>query len=329
MPADYRLISLQRSRADGTTYRHWQIKWTDADGPHRLSLGTDNRATAEATAHRFWIKRTVAGSDTMSVLMEGYLHATTGARANKRDRESWAAAKSFWGDVRPADVNAQLCLDYAAKRQRAANTIRNEIATLRAALKWAKITPSEKLWMPPSPESTVEHVTKAEFRQLLEGARAPHVKLFMQLAIATGARSSALRALKWERVDLKRNQIDLNPTGATQVSNKRKAVVPINEQLHPVLVEAKAGAMSEFVIEYKGGPIAKIQNGFVAASTRSGIHCTPHMLRHSAAVWMAEERTPMEEIAAYLGHKNTAITTAVYARFNPDYLQRAAKALTW
>ena len=59
------------------------------------------------------------------------------------------------------------------------------------------------------------------------------------------------------------------------------------------------------------------------------IHCTPHMLRHSAAVWMAEARTPMEEIAAYLGHKNPLITARVYARFHPDYLRRGAKALTW
>ena len=44
---------------------------------------------------------------------------------------------------------------------------------------------------------------------------------------------------------------------------------------------------------------------------------------------MAEARIPIEEIASYLGHKNTLITVSTYARFHPDYLQRAAKALTW
>jgi hypothetical protein len=45
------------------------------------------------------------------------------------------------------------------------------------------------------------------------------------------------------------------------------------------------------------------------------------------AVWMAEKRVPTEEIARFLGHKNTAITIRVCARLHTDYLQRAAKAL--
>ena len=105
--------------------------------------------------------------------------------------------------------------------------------------------------------------------------------------------------------------------------------MPINDVLLPLLEDAKAGALTDWVIEYQGGPIASIRKGFEAASKRSGIHCTPHMLRHSPAVWMAEARTPMEEIAAYLGHKNPLITARVYARFHPDYLRRGAKALTW
>jgi integrase len=44
---------------------------------------------------------------------------------------------------------------------------------------------------------------------------------------------------------------------------------------------------------------------------------------------MAESRVPMQEIAAYLGHKDANITARVYARFSPDYLREAAKALDW
>jgi integrase len=45
------------------------------------------------------------------------------------------------------------------------------------------------------------------------------------------------------------------------------------------------------------------------------------------AVWMAEAGTPMSEIAQYLGHRTTAITERVYARYSPEYLKGAAKAL--
>ena len=87
--------------------------------------------------------------------------------------------------------------------------------------------------------------------------------------------------------------------------------------------------MTDYVIEYHGSPVASIMQGIRAAAVRSGIPCHPHMFRHSAAVWMAEARVPMEEIAAFLGHRNVQITIRTYARYNPDYLRKAAVELDW
>ena len=151
----------------------------------------------------------------------------------------------------------------------------------------------------------------------------------MQLAITTGARATALLQLTWDRVDFDRGLIDLNPKGRQQAFNKKRATVPLHDRVVPLLREARAAAITDHVIECCGQPVKSVKKGIAAAAKRSGIHCTPHMFRHSTAVWMAEDRTPMEEIAAYLGHKNTAITTRVYARFNPDYLRRAARSIDW
>jgi integrase len=54
---------------------------------------------------------------------------------------------------------------------------------------------------------------------------------------------------------------------------------------------------------------------------------TPHMLRHSAAVYMAEDGVSMDEIAQFLGHNDVATTRRVYARFSPNHLRDAAAAL--
>jgi len=54
---------------------------------------------------------------------------------------------------------------------------------------------------------------------------------------------------------------------------------------------------------------------------------TPHTLRQTAAVWMAEAGVPMSEIAQYLAHTPTRVTEKVYARYSPDYLRKAAGAL--
>jgi len=267
-------------------------------------------------------------------MVELYLDSLNGERDEVRKRDGWKAAKAFWGHLRPHQIDDETSkTEYPAWRQRAANTMRNELATINSALKWAVkrqlLAVAPAIILPAMPESETGHLSKAQFRKFLAGCHAPHVKLFAELAVTTGARCAALLELAWVRVDLEGDIINLNPRGRIQKSNKRRAQVPINSQLKPLLVAAKEAALTPFVIETGGQRIASIRKGIQAASERSGVHCTPHMFRHSAAVWLAEARTPMEEIAAYLGHKDTGITTRVYARYHPDYLRRAAKALTW
>ena len=70
-----------------------------------------------------------------------------------------------------------------------------------------------------------------------------------------------------------------------------------------------------------------MKRGIKAAGKRAALgNVTPKMLRHSAAVRMAENGVPMEEIAQYLGHHNVNVTRRIYTRFSP-YLRKAAAAL--
>lgn len=326
------LGKLTRKRVDGSTYWAYCIRWADNRGSHRVSLGTQSRTAAEAQAREFWTRHTLASADTIGQIVTAYLDTHPSDEARKRD--GWKAAKAFWGNLRIDQVDEKTSTEaYPAWRQRAANTMRNELGTINSALKWAKrtklIPDTPAIILPAMPESEVEHLSRAQFKRFLKGCKAPHVALFAKLALATGARCRALLELPWVRVDFDRRQINLNPPDRIQKNNKRRATVPMTDQLYDALLEARESALSPFVIEVGGDRILSIRKGFEAASARSKVHCTPHMLRHSAAVWMAEDRTPMEEIAAYLGHKNTMITTRVYARFNPDYLRRAARSLTW
>jgi integrase len=52
-----------------------------------------------------------------------------------------------------------------------------------------------------------------------------------------------------------------------------------------------------------------------------------HLLRHSAAVWIADDGVPMEEIVQYLGHSSTAVPRRSYARFSSECLPKAASSL--
>ena len=310
------------------------IVWWDEAGRHRHSLGTADLATAEAEARAVWQRRTLGGDvHTVGAVVERYLEAKSGIASIQRAKVAWKAAKPFWDKLPIARVDKKSAERYREKRAHCRNiTVRNELAVIRAALNWAKkeklIQEAPFIQMPPIPPTTVGHLTKEQFRKVVEASIAPHVKLFLQVAVGTGARTNAILDLTWDRVHFDTGLIELNPRDRVQTS-KYRATVPMNKQLRAALEEAKEGAMSDFVIEHGREKVASIKKGFAAACRRAGVKATPHMLRHSAAVWMAEAGTPMTQIAKFLGHTDSAITERVYARFTPAFLANAAESLTW
>jgi|SRR5579884_1379876 len=153
-------------------------------------------------------------------------------------------------------------------------------------------------------------------------------QVFTILAFTTGARMGAILDLTWDRVDLKARTIDFNPGGRDQ-TNKRRTVVPINERAFAALVEAREGALTDYVVEYGGKQVKSVKKAIAAASRRAKVPCSPHDFRRSAARWMAEADVSMERIAQFLGHTSTRVTYATYARFSPRFMADAAKALDW
>jgi len=109
-----------------------------------------------------------------------------------------------------------------------------------------------------------------------------------------------------------------------------RAVVPMNKLLLATLLKARQHAESDFVIEWNGKPVKSVRKAMHAAVAAAGIsRATPHDLRHTAAVHMAKAGVPMEEISQYLGHSSVEVTRKIYARFSPEYLQKAASALEY
>lgn len=155
----------------------------------------------------------------------------------------------------------------------------------------------------------------------------PQLTLFVHLAYATAGRAAAILGLTWERVDFEREKIDLEDPDS-KATHKGRAVVMMTRTLKTRLLNARAGALSEHVIEWAGKPVGSVKKGLTAAATTAGLpHVHPHLLRHSAAVRQAELGVPMEEIASHLGHSNPKVTREIYARFSPEALSRSRDAL--
>ncbi|MFD2232803.1 tyrosine-type recombinase/integrase [Phaeospirillum tilakii] len=307
-------------------------KWCAAsvvDGKRRrLSLGNlaateENRPAAERAAVD--LERALAEpiGDIVGDVVEAYLDDT---KAITKDymKIMWRILKPYCAALRVDQIDRAWCRDYVAARGKAPATVRKEISMLSAAFRWAGKT-GFVIELPSAPPPRDRWLTRVQFSMLLDAAAGqPHLVVFLHLAIATGGRKEALLALTWPQVDFDRRTIWLG----RKEGGKGRAIVPINQTLYPVLRAAKAQAQSDHVVEYDGQPVKNVKKSFAAACRRAGLSdFTPHDLRHTAAVWMAEAGTPMSEIAQYLGHSDSRITERVYARYSPDYLRKAASAL--
>jgi integrase len=166
-------------------------------------------------------------------------------------------------------------------------------------------------------------------RKLIDGTSFPHVRLALILLYTTAARSSALCSLTWERCDFDRERIDLRDPTITR-AHKGRAIAPMLRTAKAALLEAKQCALTPYVIEWGGEPVKSLKRGIKTAAKAAritGKRVSPHILRHSAAVHMAEDEVSMEKIQQFLGHSDINTTRAIYARFSPSYLKDAAAAL--
>lgn len=303
----------------------WYAYWRDETGTRRVSLRTNNRDAAEQALADIKRQQNRPRDTVIKSLMEAYLKDKPSDTA----RFSWRALAPFWGPLRADQVSPDLCRSYADRRRddgRQNGTIIRELGVLKACVKRYASDAGAIFEMPSAPPPKDRYLNKAEFRALRAAADDyPHLVAFLDLAIATGARAGALLGLTWVQVDFDRGTIDLGIGGG----NKKRAIVPMTNSLRASLNNARLIRGTVYVIEWNRQPVKSIKKAFGAAVRRAGLDrdVTPHVLRHTAAVWMAEDGVRMEEISQYLGHTSSRITEKVYARYSPEYLRRAASAL--
>jgi integrase len=317
------------------SYRHrWALVHYDAEGKRKRIVvwGDDreeNRPLAEREARRVLRERARPVEQTCGAIYAAYL-ADTAALSKTRMDDAWKALRGAFAPLAPKDVTREVCRSYAKQRRAAGrkdSTIRSELIYLRAALRWADRNTPAQIEMPPPAPPVDRHLSRAEFDKLVAAAADTfHLKLFIHLALATAARKEALLSMSWTQVNWQAGTIWLGE----KVSGKRRATVPMTESLAALMREAHRIRTKDCptVIEFAGGPVRSIRTSFERAAARAGLPwLTPHVLRHTAAVWMAEAGNTMGEIAQYLGHSDSRITERVYARYSPGHLRKLAAAL--
>lgn len=250
-----------------------------------------------------------------------------------RIKEVGRTLHRIWGNLTPEEITREEAARFIRIRRNSGcsdGTVRNDLAYIQAALGFAArngiIREAPAIAKPPVPRPRDKWLARENLSKLIEGAGEFHVKLFIVLAITTAGRPKHILQLTWERVDLDRRTIRFD--NYTERTRKGRATVPINDTALEHLKIAREAAQTDWVIEVDGRPIKSIKKGVKAAAKRAGMPwVSQYVLRHTAAVWMAQAGVPIPEIGQYLGHSNVSTTYKTYARYSPEYLRTAAAAL--
>ena len=357
----------------------WYINWYDqaAKRYRRCSSGTCDREKAEEALGKFIIERANTSEPSSIEPPERHLIATAlrwylEERGEKLASAAFAARTverliGFFGPrATVSNITPQVIRRYERSRVRKVRVyetkqgrkvvedkrpvspamIRRELVVLSAALHHAldngRLTSVPKIPMPAVESHRTRYLERDEIERLIANCVEPHIKLFVTLAINTGARKGALLEMRWSQVDFTNRIVYLNPEGRIQ-THKRRAIVPMNDVLCDVLrkmkrqreVEAEEMSLEtnqlikpcDYVVAYRNAQVANIRTGFRMACERAGITgVTPHTLRHTAGTLMALAGIDLFLIAKVLGH-SVQKTTELYAHFRPDYLRGAVDVL--
>lgn len=277
----------------------------------------------------------------------GYIlnHYVTGHAPEVRSpdamRHGAAALNRHLGDHRPENLLPNDFTAYAKARKHdgvGAGTILREMGILRAAGEWSiahKLILAEqwprKIKNPvPTPRSKEVWLTRDQAPPLIAACQMPHLRLFVKLGLMTLARTSAILELPWTgepgaaQVMLERRLIDYGEGHG----NKRRALVPINDELLADLLAARRVSCTNRVVELHGKPVRFIKKGFAAAVERAGLPgtITPHVLRHTGCTWLVEDGVPYAEIGKMAGDTAEMIER-VYGHHSPGFLKRASNTL--
>ncbi|SEG57028.1 Site-specific recombinase XerD [Methylobacterium sp. 190mf] len=335
-----------KKHANGKFYIHW----IDGRRTRRASTGKSEMAAAQIYFGEWLINEQRAARDPKGAGLdfadvwafyakEALPKLVSGENTARSGRHLLEA----FGDLPVADIGQAHLDDYVRDRRAGRigrpaklSTIWLEVAKLKAAVNFAikrrKLPATARLELdslePPEvrdrwlrPEEVDRIIAEAETRR--EGGRLSRAERFLHLAIETAARRAVIENLQWDQVDLEAGVIHYHRHGDLR-SKKKRPSVPISSRLRPILERAYEERITSYVLDTSSDIYHHIERIARAADVK-GFH--PHLLRHTAATWMARRGVPLWKIAGILGN-TMQMVEQVYAKHSPDGLADAVEHIS-
>lgn len=206
------------------------------------------------------------------------------------------------------------------------------VAALNHARKEERLPRDRKLpafQMPDRSEPRVRWLSREEHRRLMQFPKSPRLQRFFLLAFGTGARSFAIEEAKWDQVDWNERTINYAHEGVVY-KNKRRALVPLSDDLYPRIVSMYERRTDDYVIGL--GPRGRPSSTYHPAKSalaQIGIDeegVARHVARHTFASWLLQAGVSIYEVAKLLGD-TVAMVEKVYGHLQPKHLLGAVNRL--
>ena len=313
-------------------YRFWYDRSTKR--VRRESLGTSDLRAAETKLTEWYVKnkrpRDAEPEDVSleAVLLNYYTEHAQNIPSSEQAQIACGHLQRFFLGARVGDLTIERQEAYIAHRRKSVSdgTISRELSVVRAAVNRARKRGELKscphiVGLEKSP-ARERRLSVQELSDLYEAAD-EHVRMFILVSGTTLARPGTVLELQLFQCDFEHRLIHLNPAGRKQ-TKKYRPTVPMVNTILPYLRAVKG----EYVIQYQGRRLYSIRKGMRRACDRAGLgkDVTPYTIRHTMATELRKRGVPMWEVEGMLGHKMDS-TSEVYAKYDPDYLGKAAKAI--
>jgi integrase len=233
----------------------------------------------------------------------------------------------WWGTKCVADINSRNGNAYIRHRHGIVSA-RRELAFLNAAVKyWHKehgpLKSVPTLSLPASPSPRKHWMTREQAARFLWVARkTPHLARFFIIGWYTGSRRAKILSLRWSMVDLEPGIMQRQPPGVPEPKNKKAPPMKMGKRLMAHLKRWRRmdGKDAEFVIAFNGRPIKRPIRTWDNARRKAKLpaYITPHILRHTRATNMMQQRKDPWEASKALG-MSLDMLSRVYGHHHPDW----------
>ena len=322
---------IYRRKEAGTYWGDWQAP----DGSRRrASLRTKDPRVARERLRNAELTETDPAPDrepqSLSAALDYMIDMACGDKAEgtrRMYRQKAGHLLRVLGDVEVTEIQRGDVTAYTHRRLAEGahtHTVHKELVTLRKTLRIAhEVTPMER---PPTdvvPRFKAKYVPRRTHLAPMDLERLmpcvpPHRKLWVMVAVYTGACLGELDRMDWKHFNFRRWMVDIKGTK----TDARPREVPIGEPLRPWLMAARK-------------PAGLLFSRWGNVRRDLGIYCdhakidrvTPNDLRRTFASWMKQGGVDSAAVARLMGHGSTRMVDLVYGQLTPDVYRAAVSVL--